>query len=196
MVIQNALEASDDKSVTVVCIGQANNIADFLDFDEELFLRKVKRVVVMCGNFTDYDKEYLLDGVYYKGEFNVTLDIRSIQRLFEENNLPCFILDFNQGVDVLSGDGLKNQIGNPVREAYKAHGNGVNFNLPSWDLMAVMFAVGQYDNLFTVGEKGTVGIDDNGKSTFEAGIGEHRLIYRAASASEFANVINENLASE
>ncbi len=68
MVIQNALEASDDKSVTVVCIGQANNIADFLDFDEELFLRKVKRVVVMCGNFTDYDKEYLLDGVYYKGE--------------------------------------------------------------------------------------------------------------------------------
>ncbi len=51
----------------------------------------------MCGNFTDYDKEYLLDGVYYKGEFNVTLDIRSMQRLFEENNLPCFVLDFNQG---------------------------------------------------------------------------------------------------
>lgn len=104
--------------------------------------------------------------------------------------MPCFVLDFNQGVDVLSGDGLKNQIGNPVREAYKAHGNGVNFNLPSWDLMAVMFAVGQYDNLFTVG------IDDNGKSTFEAGIGEHRLIYRSVSASEFANVINEKLASE
>ena len=92
-----------DKSVTFVCIGQANNIADFLDFDADLFLRKVKRVVIMCGNFVDYDKEYLLGDMYWKGEFNVIHDIRSMQRLFVEKDLPIFVLDFNQGVDVLSG---------------------------------------------------------------------------------------------
>ena len=150
----------------------------------------------MCGDFTDYDKEFLSGGVYYKGEFNVTLDIRSMQRLFAEKNLPCFVLDFNQGVDVLAGETLRNQTDNPVYKAYAAHGNGVNFNLPSWDVMAVLFAVGSYESLFTVGEKGTVGIDDNGKSTFKAGTGEHRLIFRAVSAGEFADVINEELSGE
>ena len=182
-----------DKSVTFVCIGQANNIADFLDFDADLFLRKVKRVVIMCGNFVDYDKEYLLGDMYWKGEFNVIHDIRSMQRLFVEKDLPIFVLDFNQGVDVLSGETLKEQLGNPVRDVYAVHGNEVNFNLPSWDIMTIMFASERYEKLFNVSKNGTVSVDDNGKSAFVSGKGEHRLIYRATSEKEISETINEEL---
>ena len=190
-VIIEKLDESDDKSVTVVCIGQANNIADVLETNGALFKKKVKRVVVMCGNFNDYDYEYRLGDMYWKGEFNVLLDIRSMQRLFAERDLPIFVLDFNQGFDVLSGASLQNQSDNPVKMAYFVHGNGINFNLPSWDIMALMFASGEFNDMFSLGEKGSVSVDDNGKTTFWQGNGEHCLIYRKLEQKSFADRINE-----
>lgn len=190
-VIIEKLDESDDKSVNVVCIGQANNIADVLETDGALFKKKVKRVVVMCGNFNDYDYEYRLGDMYWKGEFNVLLDIRSMQRLFAERDLPIFVLDFNQGFDVLSGASLQNQSDNPVKMAYFVHGDGINFNLPSWDIMALMFASGEFNDMFSLGEKGSVSVDDNGKTTFRQGNGEHCLIYRKTEQKSFADRINE-----
>lgn len=189
-VIIEKLDESDDKSVTVVCIGQANNIADVLETNGALFKKKVKRVVVMCGNFNDYDYEYRLGDMYWKGEFNVLLDIRSMQRLFAERDLPIFVLDFNQGFDVLSGASLQNQSDNPVKTAYFVHGNGINFNLPSWDIMTLMFASGEFNDMFSLGEKGSVSVDDNGKTTFRQGNGEHCLIYRKTEQKSFADRIN------
>ena len=191
--IVETLEKSEEKSVTVVCIGQANNVADVLSENFALFCRKVKRVVVMCGNFNDYDYEYLLDGMYWKGEFNVILDVKSMQKLFANNDLPVYVLDFNQGVDVLSGETLKDRTDNPVKAAYRVHGNGVNFNLPSWDIMALMLASGEFDDMFSLSEKGLVFVDDNGKTTFKQGNGEHRLIYRKADRESFGDRINELL---
>lgn len=189
-VIIEKFNESDDKSVTVVCIGQANNIADVLETNGALFKKKVKRVVVMCGNFNDYDYEYRLGDMYWKGEFNVLLDIRSMQRLFAERDLPIFVLDFNQGFDVLSGASLQNKSDNPVKMAYFVHGNGINFNLPSWDIMALMFASGEFNDMFSLGEKGSVSVDDNGKTTFRQGNGEHCLIYRKTEQKSFADRIN------
>ena len=190
-VIIEKFNESDDKSVTVVCIGQANNIADVLETNGALFKKKVKRVVVMCGNFNDYDYEYRLGDMYWKGEFNVLLDIRSMQRLFAERDLPIYVLDFNQGFDVLSGASLQNQSDNPVKMAYFVHGNGINFNLPSWDIMTLMFASGEFNDMFSLGEKGSVSVDDNGKTTFRQGNGEHCLIYRKTEQKSFADRINE-----
>lgn len=189
-VIIEKFNESYDKSVTVVCIGQANNIADVLETNGALFKKKVKRVVVMCGNFNDYDYEYRLGDMYWKGEFNVLLDIRSMQRLFAERDLPIFVLDFNQGFDVLSGASLQNQSDNPVKIAYFVHGNGINFNLPSWDIMTLMFASGEFNDMFSLGEKGSVSVDDNGKTTFRQGNGEHCLIYRKTEQKFFADRIN------
>ena len=190
-VIIEKFNESDDKSVTVVCIGQANNIADVLETNGALFKKKVKRVVVMCGNFNDYDYEYRIGDMYWKGEFNVLLDIRSMQRLFAERDLPIYVLDFNQGFDVLSGASLQNQSDNPVEMAYFVHGNGINFNLPSWDIMTLMFASGEFNDMFSLGEKGSVSVDDNGKTTFRQGNGEHCLIYRKTEQKSFADRINE-----
>lgn len=192
-VIINALKQSSDGEVTIVCIGQANNVADVLNKNISLFQKKVKRVVVMCGNFNDYDYEYRLGDVFWKGEFNVLLDICSMQRLFAEKEIPIFVLDFNQGCNVLSGAPLQNQSDNPIKTAYFAHGNGVNFNLPSWDLMTVMFASGIFFDEFALSKSGSVIIDDNGKSVFTEGTGKHKLIYRKSSVCKFSSLINELL---
>ena len=195
-VIVETLGKSKDKSVTVLCIGQANNVADVLSENSALFYQKVKRVVIMCGNFNDYDYEYRLGDMYWKGEFNVILDIKSMQKLFAEKDLPIYVLDFNQGFDVLSGEGLSEQIDNPVRDAYIAHKVGQSLNMPSWDIMALMFASGKFGDMFSLGEKGSVSVDDNGKTTFSLENGEHCLIYRKAEQKSFADCINELLSNK
>lgn len=192
--IADVLRKAADGEVTVVCIGQANNVADILESEGKLYRRKVKRTVIMCGNFTEYDYEYLLGDMYWKGEFNVLLDIPSMQKLFRNIDLPICVLDFNQGFDVLSGESLAAQTNNPVRTAYHIHGKGRTFNLPSWDPMTVMFASGCYDDMFELSDPGTVSVDDNGKSVFMPGKGNHRLIYRKSAQSVFAKTINELLA--
>ena len=56
-----------------------------------------------------------------------------------------------------------------------------------------MFASERYEKLFNVSKNGTVSVDDNGKSAFVSGKGEHRLIYRATSEKEISETINEEL---
>lgn len=192
-VIIETLEKSEDKSVTLLCIGQANNIADVLGENAALLYQKVKHVVIMCGNFNDYDYEYRLGDMYWKGEFNVILDVKSMQKLFAEKDLPVYVLDFNQGFDVLSGEGLATQNDNPVRNAYIAHKVGESLNMPSWDIMALMFASGEFNDMFSLGKNGSISVDDNGKTTFASGKGEHRLIYRKSEQKVFAGCINELL---
>lgn len=201
-VIEQTLLRSEEKSVTFVCIGQANNIADMLEdipvnegsmTRRELFFKKVSRVVIMCGRFIDYEKEYRLGDLYWRGEFNVLLDIPSAQKLFAQTQLPICVLDFDQGEGVLAGSGLQAQTDNPVREMYLAHGSGVQMDLPAWDIMAVMFASGAFEEMFTLSGRGCVAIDDNGKSVFRAWEGNHRLVKRKAAPEEFSATINRVL---
>lgn len=192
-VIVDELEKSEDKGVTVLCIGQANNVADVLSENAALFNQKVKRIVIMCGNFNDYEYEYRLGDMYWKGEFNVILDVKSMQKLFANKDLPVYVLDFNQGFDVLSGEGLSMQKDNPVRAAYIAHKVGQSLDMPSWDIMALMFASGKFDDMFSLGKKGAVSVDDNGKTTFRQGNGDHCLIYRKSDQKVFSECINKIL---
>ncbi len=204
-VIANRLLETEDNGATFVCIGQANNAAEMLGNGSimgktityrELFVKKIEKVVVMCGNFSEYDGEYLLGGLYWRGEFNVLLDITSAKKLFEQTDLPIYVLDFNQGKDVLSGSGLVNQADNPVRKMYSAHGNEKKMDLPSWDIMTIMFASGKFDELFSISERGTVFIDNNGKTVFHKGGGNHHLIRRKVTASVFSEIINEIFRTE
>lgn len=200
-VIEQVLLQSEDAGVTFVCIGQANNIADMLEdipveaggmTRRELFFKKVSRVVIMCGRFIDYEEDYPIGDLYWKGEFNVLLDIRSAQKLFAQTQLPVYVLDFDQGEGVLAGSGLQEQADNPVRQMYLAHG-GTQADLPAWDIMTVMFASGAFEDMFTLSGRGCVAIDDNGKSVFRAGEGEHRLIKRKAAPEDFSATINRVL---
>lgn len=179
-----ALMESDDRGTTFLCIGQANNLADMMDESlipnhdfsyKDLLCKKTDKIVMMCGNFLDYGEKYLCGDLYWRGEFNVLLDIESAQKVFDMSEVPIYVLDFNQGSEVLTGKGLKGQKDNPAYKMYKAF-RGDSMVSSSWDVLALLYASGQYPELFDCSECGKVQIDNNGKSSFQVGEGNHYLI--------------------
>lgn len=208
--LKETLSAAKDKSVCLLCIGQLNDLADLLQNYGDLARAKIKRVVAMCGNFSQ-EGDYYDDGeTLWNGEFNVILDKRSAQKVFEEKGIETDVFDYYQGCDVRTGSGLgdlgdsnsSNVSGageNGVAESakslvykmYRLHGKGRE--CPSWDIAALLYATGLYDDLFEAGERGRVTITDGGKSVFEpcAG-GNHRLIkIKQEKKEEMRRVINE-----
>ena len=183
-VIVKALMESPTHGTTFLCIGQANNLADMMDGTRipgqnfsyrELLLEKTDKIVMMCGNFSNYGEKYLCGDLYWKGEFNVLLDIKSAQKVFTLSEVPIYVLDFNQGSEVLTGKGLKGQEKNPVYQMYRAF-RGDSLASSSWDVLALLYASGKYTELFDCSKCGKVQIDNNGKSTFQVGGGSHYLI--------------------
>lgn len=168
------LKNAEDKSVTLVCIGQLNNFANLIKTDKELVKRKLKKAVVMCGNFKQ-DGDYYDDGeTLWHGEFNVIMDVKSAKAVVSNSDLEIDFVDYNNGDDIVTGDGLIGQEDNPVYKMYKIHGRGRECS--SWDLVALMCATGLYNGLFERSNSGTVEIINNGKTVFNVGGGKHRLI--------------------
>lgn len=168
------LKEAENGSVTLVCIGQMNNLADLIKNNIELLKEKINRIVVMCGNFQQ-SGEYYDDGeTLWYGEFNIILDKESAKNVFAEKDLPLDIIDYNVGCNILTGSGLIGQEDNPVYKMYKLHGKGKE--CPSWDPIALLCASELYKDCFTVSGYGTVSVSDKGKTTFTEGEGKHRLI--------------------
>lgn len=173
-VIIDKLFSSRDKSITFVGIGQLNNLATIIEKHSEISRQKIEKYVLMCGNFSQQG-EYFDDGeTLWNGEFNIIMDLKSSQQVFADKNLYIDVIDYFQGNDILTGEGLVGQFDNPVYKAYLAHGKGRE--CPSWDLIAVMYASGLYDDCFEVSEYGSINVGKYGKTTFKKGKGNHRLI--------------------
>ena len=188
-VILKKLEESKDYDTTLVCIGQMNNFADLISGNGEFLRKKIKRAVVMCGNFKQQG-EYYDDGeTLWYGEFNILLDKESAKTVFAAKDFPVDILDYNVGCDILTGSGLTGQEDNPVYKMYKLHGKGRE--CPSWDPIALLYASGLYDECFETGAYGTVNVSEKGKTVFAEGEGKHRLISVKEDKKEYLrNVIN------
>lgn len=187
--IRQTLTSADDKSVVLVCIGQLNDLAKAVEKYRDLLKKKVKKIVIMCGNFQQ-EGEFFDDGeTYWPGEFNVIMDISSAQTVFNDTDLPIDVLDYNQGVDILTGEGLSGQIDSPVYKMYKKHGKGKECS--SWDPIAFLCASGLYEDYFKYSPKGKVLVENTGRTTFRTGAGEHRLICVAPDCKErIRNTIN------
>ena len=172
--IKARLEKADDKSVVLLCIGQLNNFADVIREDFSLCKKKLKKAVVMCGNFLQEGDYFYYGDTFWHGEFNVISDVESAKTVFQTDGLDIDVIDFNNGFDILTGSGLSGQETNPVYKMYKLHGNGGE--CPSWDPIATLFASGLYDECFNVSDYGKIDVSDKGKTTFSVGGGSHRLI--------------------
>ena len=189
-VIVEQLEIADDQSVTLVCIGQLNTFATLVKNYHELLKKKVKKAVVMCGNFAQ-DGEYFDDGeTLWHGEFNVIMDLESARTVIEKAEIPIDFIDFHQGVDVLTGEGLSGQTDNPAYKMYQIHKKGRE--CPSWDPIAVVYASGEYGDLFSATPFGKVALDKRGRTTFCVGDGRHRLVsISAENKKKLRTVIND-----
>lgn len=197
--IAEKLSVQEDNSVIFLEIGQMNNIADMLTEGDSgfgtsyrtLFKRKVKKIVAMCGNFEQKGEFYDDGSVFWQGEFNVLMDIKSCRKVFSEKDLPVDVLDFNQGKDVLTGSGLEGQTNNPVYKIYRKCGNGKECE--SWDIVSLIYAAQKCTEMFLISDYGKVKIDDKGRSLFSTGNGKHRLI-KLKGEKTLSNKINAFLA--
>lgn len=189
--IKEKLKESENGSVTIACIGQLNNLAKLLQDPEGANLLKTKTcaIVIMGGNFDDYGEAYEWKGGKYKAEFNIATDVESAQTVVSQTDLPLYFLDFNQGRDVFTGEVLQGLKKNPVARCYEMFGV---VERESWDPITVLYAGLGGGGMFKVSENGTVLIDEQGRTTFQSGNGNHRLV-TAIKKKDIKQQINEIL---
>ncbi len=168
------LASQPDQSVTIVSVGFFTNLANLLNSSadnysplngEDLVKKKVKHLVSMAARLGE-------DG---KGghEFNVVVDAKASQKVFNDWPTPIILSGFEIGDKVLTGiplisnDAISNS---PVKDAFtvalNADKNTIGRN--SWDQTAVLVAVRGMEPYFGY-QKINFEIMDDGKSALVPG---------------------------
>lgn len=203
--LRKKLAKAKDESITLVCIGQLDNASDLLDSvgDEysplsgvELCKKKIKEIVIMGGMFPQTNEKVFFEGYEYKSEYNVCSDIKSTRNVLKKSPCKLIFLDFLCGYEVKTGQSLFNQNNdkNPVTIAYRLFQNKPR---PSWDLLAVWFAVFGKCDFFKISEEGQIKIDEHGVTTHNPNIkAGHYYLMLNNSIENIVNKIDDTLIKE
>lgn len=192
---------AEDKSVTVVCIGQLRNIATFLDSDfnglsgQEIFNRKVKELYIMGGYFKQKGESCSFCGLLLPGEYNIVTDLDSAHTIMAKVEIEIIFCDFDMGVDVLTFEKFSSNYDEnyPVSICYKLYQNGARH---SWDPITVLYAV-KGDNEYFSSKLGDVFITDKGRTIFkENSNGRHRMAFLCKPKGEVAKYVESFFAEE
>jgi hypothetical protein len=180
-VLRAALSAQPDRSVVIVQVGFATNLAWLLDSaaDEhsplsglELVQRKVRLLSLMAGAFQPIEgnRRYL--------EYNVVKDVKSAQALAERWPTAMVYSGFEIGIALpYPAASIERDYvyvaHHPLAEAYIRR-NPPPHNRPTWDLTSVLYAVWGDRDYFDVSPHGRVTVERDGFTRFEeSSKGEH-----------------------
>jgi inosine-uridine nucleoside N-ribohydrolase len=168
------LMSQPDNSVTIISVGFFTNLANLLDSPpdnysslsgKDLVKKKVKQLVSMAASLGK-------DG---KGgnEFNVVVDAKASQKVFNEWPTPIILSGFHVGEKVMTGIPLINNAkitNSPVKDAYDValKKNNQMQGRNSWDQTAVYVGIRGTEPYFT-SRKIAFDIKDDGKSVPIAG---------------------------
>lgn len=162
------LSSRPDNSVVIVSVGFSTNLIKLLETraDEysdlngrDLVARKVRKLVVMAGNFED-------PGFY---EYNVKMDVPSAKIIFETWPTPLVASPFELGIQTCyPATSIENDFlwssQNPLVEAYKSYLQ-MPYDRPMWDPTALLYAV-EGETWFTMSESGKIRVTDEGATIF------------------------------
>ncbi len=157
-VIRDVLSAQHDQSVEFISVGPLRNLGNLLDTEDgyELVKRKVRRLVMMAGNF---EREV--------AEWNVEMDIPSARLLAGKWPSEMVYCGWEIGAPVVAvKEPSPLDEKNPVRVAYRLFGGGVGRN--SWDLCTVQWAIQPECGFYKLSDPGTIEIDEKGVSRWHA----------------------------
>lgn len=189
-VTTEALENAADGAVTLIYIGQLNNLATLLRRHYPLVKKKVEKIVIMGGCFAEYGEFYRHNNFSFRGEFNIETDIESAQEVVSYTDLELHFVDFTCGADVLTGKAFSRLENNIVKDIYRLNKTELR---ASWDLVAVLYAVEAKKEFFGVSECGKVEVTNTGKTLFTAGGGKHRYVSLKADEAEIADCLEKIL---
>ncbi len=160
------LAEQPDRSVVIVTIGYKTNLRNLLtskpdqhgDLDGvDLVRRKVARWVCMGGNF-----------VKRQTEANLVWDAPASTYALDHWPTPIVFSGWEIGAAIHTGSKLAEVPANsPVRRAYELYRGRVGGTRESWDQSAVLFAVRDAGNYWSLSPQGRVRAE-NGVSRFEA----------------------------
>jgi len=186
--LNELLQKEEDESVTLVAIGQQNNFAALLERYPEAG-KKIRKIIVMGGNFQEYDEFYEYEGVRWTAEFNVQMSIPAAQALSRMQQKIVYS-DFNVGLGVLIGEIFYERApDSPVTAFYRSK---LAIKRPSWDLLAVLYAFLGEGELFSLSEAGQVHVDDEGRTVFTAcDNGGHYLLQTRKTNDEYVEILND-----
>ena len=161
-VLRRVLEAEADGSVVIVQVGFSTNLAHLLESPggRDLAARKVKRLVLMAGDFAGHGPEY-----------NVATDIPAAKKLVADWPTPSFWSGFEIGREIkYPAASIVRDFGapgkHPVADAYRLYMQ-MPYDRETWDLTAVLYAVRPDGGYFGVSPEGEVEVTDKGKTAFQ-----------------------------
>ena len=175
---------ANNRGVKLVCIGPLNNFAELLRSEpdaqsplngKELVGESIESVIIMGGDFREGEKS---------AEYNIRCDIDCAKYVAKNCPVPVVYCGVEVGKDVLTGQSLRDEDAeNPIKTAYERFleksGHGNSFLRPSWDLIAVSYAIKGEMGLWELSDDVTVSFDENGVTVVEKGGKDRYLINRA-----------------
>ena len=172
--LRKQLANSEDKSVTLITLGQFNNVEKLrisLPDDlsplngQDLMEQKIEKIVSMGGMFLENKDDYKNN--YDGREYNIISAI-SPARSFVSNmkTIPFIFVDWFCGYDVITFQEYVNEFKDkkPVSYSYYLFSKG---GRESWDLITTMYAFMPKSKAFRLVGPGKVNISEDGTTTFD-----------------------------
>ena len=200
-VLRKALSEVRENELTIVSIGQLNNMAALLKSKPddlfslsglEIIKQKNIKLVSMAGCFIDTDKYFAPN----EPEWNVKMDVASAKFVVENWPAGLIFCPFEMGAVIKTGQMLSDTPkNNPVRECYKQfaiiHSSHIR---ESWDQTAVHYAVTQDEELWSLSENGRILMDNFGVTSFVTSEPQNRFFVSLKNAEAAFEQIEQLMA--
>ncbi len=179
--LRRTLANQPDGSVVLIVVGFSTNLAGLLASSadqhsplagRELVARKVRLLSMMAGMFSASGRHR---------EYNVYVDLPAARQVFAQWPTPIVVSGFEIGSAVkFPATSIEHDFGyvphHPLAEAYRRY-QTMPYDRETWDLTSVLFAVYPDRGYFTLSEPGTISIDHQEITQFNAQPhGQHRYL--------------------
>ena len=182
-IYSRVLRSKPDKSVTICSVGAFSNLAELWQKYPELVQSKVKKLVVMGGQFPSSNRL----------ETNVGTHVEAARIVAEQWPGEIVWAGFEAGHVLITGNKLNNVTkDSPVRRAYELRRHINRFAIqggqPSYDQLAALYAVrGTAGGKLPLAPPGYVTLDEKGITQWqEDSSGKHAYIKLAANPKKIA----------
>jgi len=186
------LAGQPDTSVTIITVGFLTNISNLLQSSpdkysplngKDLVDKKVKKLVSMAGKFPE------------GSEFNVNIDPKASQYVFENFNRPVVLSGFEigekikTGIPLISDSSITNS---PVKDVFRISipmAKEDSAGRMSWDETAVLVGVKGHEPYYTLNE-GMITVNAEGYNKWDSSNKKHSRLVEKSRPSEVQDLIN------